>query len=181
MTEPAPTIAAPATVRRTEVRSGMENPSGNLAPLEGLRMVILWTISDVFSLVSEEILWLRLQLDDILAPLIGVEPVSVPASVRHEMLEGFYSRELRIIEGRNQRNYTRFFDHDATRATASDWAAVTMQMIAECYAPAPRVHVEMHAKIIRALRELGVDNPSSPRPARYLPNDIRYRLNHAMP
>lgn len=174
MTEPG----AAAPIRRSESRAAQENPDGTIAPLEGLRTVLLWTITDAFGLVAEEIMWTGYHLDEILAPLMSHTPTNVPLTVRHEMLDGFYTRELDAIEARDDRTLAGFWDSNATHATVSDWAGVTMQMISECYQMRPLEESTMHGKIVGLLRELGVDNAKNPRPARYLPNDVRHRLNH---
>lgn len=165
-------------VRKAEARAARTNPAGALAPLEALRTVVLYTYADAFALVPEEIMWAGYHLDDILAPLVDRKPGSVPLAVRQEMLDGNYTRALAAIEKRDDRATTLVWDHQATHATGNDWAAVTMQMISECYHLRPLEESAMHGKMVGLLRELGVDNPTNPRPARYLPNDIRHRLNH---
>lgn len=173
MTDPTP-----APLKRAEARAAQTNPTGTMAPLEGLRTVVLWTITDAFGLVTEEVMWAGFHLDDILSPLMSRTPGNIPLTVRHEMLDGFYTRELAALELRDDRTAGGFWDKDATRATVSDWAAVTMQMITECYQMRPLEESAMHGKLVGLLRELGVDDPRNPRPARYLPNDVRHRLNH---
>lgn len=165
-------------VRKAEAHALAENPTGAIAPMEALRTVILFTISDAFGLVSEEVLWAGYHLDEILAPLVSKQPVSVPLAVRQEMLDGTYTRSLEQIEARDDRSGGTVWDPNAVHATVNDWAAVTMQMITECYRLRVMEESAMHGQIIGLLRELGVDDPNNPRPARYLPNDIRHRLNH---
>ena len=171
-----PSTADP--VRKAEARAVQTNPAGALAPLDGLRTVILFTVADAFGLVPEETMWVGYHLDDILSPLMGRTPGSVPLAVRQEMLEGNYTRELNLIDARDNRAATAVWDPNAVHATVNDWAAVTMQMITECYQMRPLEESAMHGKIVGLLRELGVDDPKNPRPARYLPNDVRHRLNH---
>jgi hypothetical protein len=165
-------------VRKAEVRAVQENPAGTMAPLEAMRTVVLFTITDAFGLVPEETMWAGYHLDDILAPLLDKTPGNVPLTVRQEMLDSNYSAALDMIEARDDRSTGTVWDREATHATVNDWASVTMQMISECYQMRPLEESAMHGKIVGLLRELGVDDPANPRPARYLPNDVRYRLNH---
>lgn len=165
-------------VRQVEARAGKVNPAGAMAPLTALRTVILYTFTDAFGLVAEESMWTGYHLDDILAPLLTREPSVVPLSVRQEMLEGTYTRALEMIEARDDRSGGAAYDADATRADVNDWAGVTMQMISECYQMRQLEESAMHGKIVGLLRELGVDDPTNPRPSRYLPNDVRHRLNN---
>lgn len=166
-------------VRRTETRAVRHNPAGAMAPAEALRTVILYTWADAFGLVAEEVMWAGFHLDDILAPLLDKKPGNVPLPVRQEMLEGNYTRALERIEARDDRGGNTVWDPHATHATVHDWAAVAMAMVSECYRGLrPLEESAMHGKIVGLLRELGVDDPTNPRPARYLPNDIRHRLNN---
>lgn len=168
----------PAPVRQAEARAGKVNPAGAMAPLTALRTVVLYTFTDAFGLVAEEAMWAGYHLDDILAPLLSREPDVVPLSVRQEMLEGTYTRALELIEARDDRSGGATWDAETIHANVNDWAGVTMQMISECYQMRPLEESAMHGKIVGLLRELGVDDPKNPRPARYLPNDVRHRLNH---
>lgn len=165
-------------VRRAESRAVQSNPTSAIAPADALRTVVLFTISDAFALVPEEVLWAGYHLDETLAPLIARTPTSVPLSVRHEMLEGTYAAALERLQSREPTGDFPVWDKQAAHARAEDWAAVTMQMVTECYALRPMEESTMHGRIVGLLRELGVDHPGNPRPARYLPNDVRYRLNN---
>lgn len=174
-----PPAEGPGPVRKTEARAARTNPEGAQAPLIALRTVILFTFTDAFGLVPEESMWVAYHLDEVLAPLLSKRPGNVPLAVRQEMLEGNYSAALNRIEERDDRFAAGVFDPAAKRATATDWAAVTMQMISECYQLRPLDESAMTGQIVGLLRELGVDDPKNPRPARYLPNDVRHRLNRA--
>lgn len=164
-------------VRRSEARAARSNPEGTVVPVEALRTVVLFTLADAFALVPEETMWADHRLADILAPLTAFEASSVPLAVRQEMLEGNYRHALEAIGRRNPHTSTPVWDKEAVKATAEDWAGVTMQMVTECYTLRPLDESAMHAKLLGLLRDLGLDHPYNPRPARYLPNDVRYRLN----
>lgn len=164
-------------VRKAERRVVQLNPEGTLAPLEALRTVVLWTFTDAFGLVTEEVMWSGYHLDKILAPLMNKTPVNVPLSVRHEMLDGTYTDALAAYEARDDRRGGSTWDSNATHASANDWAAVIMQMVTECYHVRPLEESAMHGQIVGLLRELGVDHDTNPRAARYLPNDVRHRLS----
>lgn len=166
-------------VNKAEERATRMNPEGQVAPLVALQTVVLWTLTDAFGLVPEETMWASYHLDEILSPLMGKEPTSVPLAVRQEMLDKNYSAALERMESRDDRFAAATFDPAAKRATAHDWAAVTLQMITECYRMRPMEESAMTGLIVGLLRELGVDDATNPRPARYLPNDVRHRLDHA--
>jgi hypothetical protein len=163
-------------VRRAEARVVRENPDGAVEPLVALRTVVLYTVTDAFGLVVEEVMWAGYHLDRVLAPLLGKAPQMVPLAVRQEMLEGTYSAALETLESRDGQGASAAYDPQVVHATIQDWAGVIMQMITTCYPLRPMDESSMHGQIVGLLRELGVSDPSNPRPARYLPNDVRHRL-----
>lgn len=167
-----------APVRRSEQRAVLTNPDSSLVSLGALRTVVLCTLADAFALVPEEILYTGRHLDEVLAPLITRAPSSVPLSVRHEMFEGNFAAALERLETSDRSTATAVDNPEAHRARAEDWAAVTVQMVGECYDLSPMEESTMHGRIVGLLRDLGVDHPTNPRAARYLPNNVRYRLNH---
>lgn len=169
-------VATP--VRRAEQRAVLSNPDSSLVSLGALRTVVLCTLADAFALVPEEILYTGRHLDEVLAPLMSRTPTSVPLSVRHEMFEGNFAAALERLETSDITTASAVENTETHRARAEDWAAVTVQMVGECYDLAPLEETTMHARIVGVLRELGVDHPINPRAARYLPNNVRYRLNH---
>jgi hypothetical protein len=163
-------------VRHAEVRATRENPDGAVEPLVALRTVVLWTVTDAFGLVVEEVMWTGYHLDRILAPLLGKEPQMVPLAVRQEMLEGNYTAALDNLESRDGQDAAAAYDPQVVHATIQDWAGVIMQMVTTCYPLRPMDESAMHGQVVGLLRELGVSDPTNPRPARYLPNDVRHRL-----
>ena len=122
-------------------------------------------------------MWAGFHLDQIFEPLAMKTPRNVPLSVRQEMLNGTYTSALRTMEKKNDRSGGVPFDPEAKQATAHDWAAVVTAMITECYTIRPLEESSINGRLVGLLRELGVDDPENPRAARYLPNDIRHRLN----
>lgn len=163
-------------VRKSEERFAARNPEGTYAPLEALRTVILWTFTDAFGLVTEETMWAGYHLDQILAPLMDKKPRQVTLAVRQEMHDGTYTRALAAIEARDDRTGGVVYDPEAAKASVNDWAAVVLQMVTECYQIRPMEESAMHGQIVGLLRDLGIDHPQNPRAARYLPNDVLYRL-----
>jgi hypothetical protein len=155
----------------------VENPPDPAVTVAALRTVMLYSIGDPFGLLPEEILWTGFYLDKILAPLQGRDPGDVPLAVRREMLDGTYSQILTRMERRG--TAPPVFDPDVPRADINDWAAVLMASVTQCYSLRPMDESSMHGQLVGLLRELGVGDPSNPRGARYLPNDVRYRLAHA--
>ena len=165
-------------LRRAEQRAVLSNPDGSLISLGALRTVVLCTLADAFALVPEEILYAGRHLDEVLAPLMTRTPTSVPLSVRHEMFEGNFTATLERLGTTEMSSAIAVDQQHRHRAHAEDWAAVTVQTIGECYDLGPVEEAAMHGRIVGLLRDLGVDHPNNPRAARYLPNNVRYRLNH---
>lgn len=151
----------------------MVNPAGGAAT--ALRSVLLYTLSDTFGLVPEEIAWLGYELDQALRPLDGQTTSVVPLPVRQEMLGGSSSAGLsRLIAFGGQPLVD---DPNALRATIDQWADVLMGTIRTCFGLSALVEVQIRARLLEILRDLGVDDPTSPRPSRHLPNDVRFRLS----
>lgn len=147
---------------------------------DALRTVILYTLTDVFGLATEETMWAGYHLEEALEPLNALKPTQVPLPVRQEMLEATYSQQLSRIEARGSRTVTASIDpvHATVAASINDWVGVLMQMVSSCYTLRPMVESTLTGRLAGLLRELGVGSGEGGRPARYLPNDIRYRLNH---
>lgn len=166
-------------IRKAEQRAVLSNPDSSLFCLGALRTVVLCTFADAFALVPEEILWTGRQLDGVFAPLLTRTPTSVPLSVRHEMFEGKFAAALERLETTAPITAVAAADAPAIGARAEDWAMVTVQMVGECYDLTLLEETTMHGQIVGMLRDLGIDHPTRPRAARYLPNNVKYRLNHA--
>jgi len=168
----------PPVVSRAERDSLRLTPGGPESALSALHTVLLFTVTDVFGLVPEETLWTEYHLDEILAPLLASEPHAVPIAVRQELLQGEYGARLAALTARSDRDAGMAHDGTARSASAEDWAAVFMQMITACYHLRPMVESGMRGKLVGLLRELGVDHAEAPRASRYLPNDVRHRLDN---
>ena len=152
------------------------NPGAGDVRLGALRIVMLYTITDVFALVVEESIWAVYQLDRILAPLMDVKPRMVPLPVRQEMLTGAYSRELNDLETRASEVVATGQDPRTASADLNDWAGVLMDAIGQMYLLGPMEESALQGQIMGLLRELGVGNPTNPRGSRYLPTAVRHRL-----
>lgn len=150
-------------------------PSGQVSVVEALRTVMLHTLTDVFALVPEEILWAGYHLDQILAPLAGQQPAKLPAAARQEMLHASYSQALAALE--SQHLSPTVADSSTRSASLEDWAAVLVSTICECFPMRPMLESTMRGQLTGLLRELGVGAPTRPRSCRYLPSDVRERLN----
>lgn len=141
-----------------------------------LRSVLLYTLTDTFALIPEESLWLGYELGTILAPLEGHATAVVPLPVRQEMLGGAASAALDRLHQRATQMLPH--DPDAVTATAEQWTSVIMSMVKTCFDIPAMSELAMQARILGALHELGIDDPRNPRPSRYLPNDVRFSLDH---
>jgi hypothetical protein len=158
--------------------SSVPEPTGGADLLRAWRTVMLFTLTDSFALQPEEIMWAGYHLDAILAPLRGRASVLVPLAVRQEMSAPHpYSAALAEAEAASAPVTVGTFDPSVTHAAVTDWAGVFMAMISGCYPLRPLEEATMRGQIVGVLTELGVGHPSNPRPARYLPNDVRHRLN----
>lgn len=165
-------------VRHTEAHTVTSTPAGGPAMLRALRTVLLFTLTDSFALVPEETMWAGYHFESILAPLEAREALLVPLAVRQEMMPPHpYSSALDDAEAKGTAIGVGEFDPRVTHADVTDWAAVFMQTISGCYALRPLEEATMRGQIIGVLTELGVGHPDNPRPSRYLPNDVRHRLN----
>lgn len=150
----------------------METPDTDV--VVALRAVLTYTLTDAFALVSDESFWLGYELKTLLIPLKGNETLVVPLSVRQEMLGGAASAALERLHQKDTQYLP--VDPKAVRATASQWAEVVMSMVNICFTVTPMVGIEMQARLVAMLHELGIDDPKTPRPSRYLPNDVRFSL-----
>ena len=152
---------------------GVQDDDGG--ELGALRTVMLYVLSDAFALLPEEIMWAGFHLDEILSPLAGQEPGSVALAVRHESRTGEYSARLSRAESLPVTTAPAQVGPSA-HVSAADWAAVLMHMVSTGYVLRPLVESSMLGQIIGLLRELGVGDGTAPRPAKYLPNDLREYL-----
>ena len=75
----------------------------------------------MFALVVEESIWAGCRLDRILAPLMNQKPRMVPLPVRHEMLNGAYSRALNDLETRASEAVAIGQDPLTASADLNDW------------------------------------------------------------
>jgi hypothetical protein len=168
-------LAGPVT-RWAERRHLAVTPDDPGASLHALRAVIQFTITDALGLLPEESMWLGYHLDIALSPLVGQAPEMVTIAMRQEMLTRAYSRKLQELES-VQPAAPQSRQADTAYATAADWAGVVMESITHCYQLRPLTESTMHGQIVGLFRELGVDQRPNPRGTRYLPSDLRDRLN----
>ena len=161
------------------IKGTQKDPQISLTSFEATRTVVLYTITDVYGLCFEEYSFAGKKLYDILEPLFKIKPHGLPVAVRHEMLVGYYTKELERFMKDDPTSFSQtMWDKNAVHATAQDVATVIMQMVNQCYSIENLVADSMFAQIVKLLEDLGVDHPVNPRPAKYLPSDVRHRLNH---
>lgn len=165
-------------LRHAEARAVAVNPEDPAALTAALRKVVLFTLADSFGLVPEETMWASYHLERIFAPLHSAERLLVPLAVRQEMLPPHpYTQALDALESSTNVAPIGPYDPGTRTASEADWSGVIMQMVTESFSLRPLDEATMRGQIAGVLRELGVGHPEDPRAARYLPNDVRHRLN----
>lgn len=152
--------------------SVVPNPPSGAAHAAAFRAVLLYTVTDCFDLVEDEILWAGYRLDELLGPLAEQRPTSVPLPVRMEMLEGAYTRMLTA-------RVTTTTVQPALEAVAAvrqagldPWVDVLSTPIVAAY----DVDLSEQGRLRSGLRELlvalGVGDATHPRPANHLPGEL---------
>lgn len=175
MSLPTPSPLAVEVLPSGERSCATANPESKTATVAAFRAVTLHTIVDAFDLRWEEAAVVGVRLDEVLSPLLVLKPTSVPVPARREMLEGVYSRMLarrRYTQGALQvpaRN-------GAMQASLTDWAESLLNPIFTSYTLPPILESRMHMEMRELLSQLGVDDHANPRPALYLPLDLRQRV-----
>lgn len=144
--------------------------------VEALRTVMLWLLADTFALLPEEAMWAGYHLGEVLAPLASATPLSLPLAVVRELRTGDLAARLNRVEVEGP-GIPPAEDPQVLVAKTSDWTAVLMNMVTACYEVRPMVESSMRGRLDGLLRELGIGVAGRPRPARYLPNDLRSRLS----
>lgn len=143
------------------------------------RSVVLYTLTDCFALLPEEILWAGYHLDVAFSPFARTAATKVPAAVRRELLDRRFSEALSRAEAAAEHHTPRTQDDAALAGSEMDWAAVLMQTLTQMWPMRPMAEAVMHGQIVGLLRELGVGATPASRAARYLPNDLRHHLHAA--
>lgn len=138
------------------------------------KAVVNATLVDVFCLQDEESLWVNYHLDKVIEMTKDADIKSLPVAVEDELETGIYSKTLFLG---NTPSPT-VSNTDIPQASLEDWTAIFTDMIAEGYRLNSISQAGISAIISTMLSELGVGDTTTPRGARYLPNTIRWRLNH---
>jgi hypothetical protein len=176
LTEKA-TIAHPRYAPIHPQDNGMrETPESKVAHASAFRVVLLQSLSSAFDLTPDESIMVGVKLDSLLAPLLQLKPHAVPFSVRQEMLDGAYSRQLAL---RSKSNIVRGqvqFNPKVLSATLEDWVDALMMPLLTSYDLRAFDEAEMRGHLQKLLRQIGVGDPVSPRGAIYMPSDLRARL-----
>jgi hypothetical protein len=161
---------------RSEERYKRTNPDSKVAHAAAIRTVILQIVTEAFDLYDEERLWLGYHLDNLFAPLLELSPHAVPLPVRQEMLDGTYTRllELRNIAKKHSRETK--IDKKVLQASAEEWVEVLLSPVFSSYQLRPLTESSMRGQMLGLLNELGIDDPETPRPATFLPNDLRLEV-----
>ena len=175
MSLPTPSTASIEIPPAGERSCAPANPESKAATVAAFRAVTLHTIVDAFDLRWEEAAVTGVRLDEMLSPLLVLKANSVPLPARREMLEGVYSRML------SRRRYTQGalqvpMRNGAAKASLSDWSESLLNPIFTSYGLTPIQESRMHMEMRELLSQLGVGDHANPRPALYLPLDLRQRL-----
>lgn len=139
------------------------------------RSVVNATLVDVFSLLDEESLWVNYHLEKVSELTKDAEIISLPIAVNNEIKTSKYSKMLFL--GNKEPSYAS--NSNIPQASIEDWTTIFTEMISEGYQLNSISEAGISAIIYTMLAELGVGTGDNPRGARYLPNTIRWRLNHS--
>lgn len=139
------------------------------------KSVITDLLRDIFSLAPEECLWAEYYLGQAIE-LTKDSPVhDTPVAVEDELKTGKYSKGIFS----EHRSAPKTANVDIIQASLEDWTSIFSEMIAEGFRTDTITQAGISA-IIRSLMEsLGVGDENNPRGANYLPNAIRWKLNHS--
>lgn len=139
------------------------------------KAVVNATLVDVFCLADEESLWVDYHLGKVADMTQDATIRSFPVAVAEELETGKYTK---MLFPKNNPAPTR--SHTGIpQASLSDWTAIFTDMLSEGYEMTSISEAGISAIISAMLIELGVGDQPGSRAARYLPNTIRWRLNHA--
>lgn len=138
------------------------------------RTVVNATLVDVFCLMDEESLWVDYHLEKVSELTKDAEIQSLPIAVYDELETGKYSKTL--FMGNQEPAYPA--NTNIPQASLKDWTTIFTEMILEGYRLSSISEAGISAIMYTMLSELGVGDEENPRGARYLPNTIRWRLNH---
>lgn len=138
------------------------------------RTIVNATLVDVFCLMDEESLWVNYHLEKVSELTKDAKVQALPIAVYDEMETGKYSKTLFMG---NQESASPA-NTDIPQASLEDWTTIFTEMISEGYRLSSISEAGISAIISTMLAELGVGSSENPRGARYLPNTIRWRLNH---
>lgn len=159
-----------------ELSCSRENPTSKAATVAAFRTVTLHTIADAFDLHWQETAIVGYRLDEILSPLLALHPAQVPVAVRREMLDHTYTQALDKRQSRTVSTVPQVGDGRVLNATIEEWAEILLLPVFASYALSPVAESRMHFELLQLLRQLGVGDERNPRPAMYLPTDLRLRL-----
>ena len=152
------------------------NPDSKAATVAAIRAVTLYTIADAFDLHWQETAVVGYRLDDILSPLLNLPPGQVPFAVRRELLDHTYSKLIDKRQTHAKTGNSQTFDHKVLYASVDEWAETLLLPIFASYQLSPVVESRMHLELVALLKQLGVGHERNPRPAMYLPTDLRLSL-----
>lgn len=152
------------------------NPESAAAHAAAIRTVMLYLLTDAFALTTEERVWSGWALDEVCAPLLDVQPHTVPLAARQEMINGTYSRLLELHGKPGARRNENVYDTRVTHASANEWADALMTPVQASYTLPPFAEARMRDRLVKLLSELGVGLEENPRSATYLPTELRYKV-----
>lgn len=155
-------------------RSQQVNPDSSIAHAAAFRTVLLYTITDTFDLLDEEVVWSGFQLDALLSPLVAYRPDSVPLPVRLEMLDGAYSRLIAARVSLGAAAPSRNGSATAIpQASLTEWCDAILAPVLGSYSLNLSDQAQIQAGMTSLLAELGVGDPVNPRAATHLPREMR--------
>lgn len=160
------------------IRVPVQQKTGIYEPDEirkAYKSVITDLLRDIFSLAPEECLWADYYLGQALELTKDSRIKDAPIAVEDELTTGKYSKG--IFD--SYQPTPKLANHDIIQASIEDWTSIFSEMIAEGFDTDTITHAGIYAIIKSLMESLGVGHPTNPRGAHYLPNAIRWKLNHS--
>lgn len=161
---------------RTPDTGALPNPDSAFAHAAALRAVTLYLLADSFDLRPEEVTWAGRALDDVCGELLTHTAHSIPFPARQEMLNGTYTRLLELRSHVSRSPLRASIDRNVISASRREWVDALLAPFTSSYALPPMTESRLRAKFERLLADIGVGDPGNPRPATYLPTELRQRV-----
>lgn len=139
------------------------------------KSVITGLLKDIFALAPEECLWADYYLGQAMDLTKDSLIKDAPIAVEDELTTHKYSNNI-FLQNPIQAKQA---NENIIQASLEDWTEIFSEMIAEGFDTDTITHSGIYAIVKSLMSSLGVGNETNPRGANYLPNAIRWKLNHS--